>query len=369
MTDAPAAAASDAAPAGGGAEFVAVALLTLAAEAGLAAFALGHATIPGGAVTALAGHIAVSVLLAGWLRSRARRDLDLRMPGLLAVTTPVLGPAGATAVLFSALCHRVFHRYATGFQDWYLSLFPESETAPAQELFELIVSGREQANVAASESFTDVMTVGTPAQKQAVIALVSRHFRPAFTPALKLGLADADPSVRVQAATATARVEHEFNERWLALEEAVRESPDDPARCGTLSRHLDAYAFCGLLDTNREAELREKALAGYRQALDLAPDDGTLRHDLGRLLLRLGHVDEAERTLRPLIAEQVERGVLVWYAECLFRLGRFDDLRDLCRRHAAAMGGGSGVPDALGSVVDLWAGIDMAPGPAPGPAA
>lgn len=357
MTDAPEAAVSDRAPGGGGVEFLAVTLLTIASETGLVAMASGHVAVPGAAVAALAGHVVMSAFLAAWLLSRRRRDLDLRLPALLAISTPVLGPAGALAVLFSALCHTVFRRYNTGFHDWYLSLFPESETAPAQELFELIVSGREQAHVAASESFTDVMTVGTAVQKQAVIALVSRHFRPAFTPALKLGLADSDPSVRVQAATATARVEHDFNERWLTLEEAVRENPNDPARRGALARHLDEYAFCGLLDTNREAELREKALAGYRRALDLASGDDTLRHDLGRLLLRLGHVGEAERTLAPLIAERPGRGVLVWYAECLFRLGRFDELRSLCRGHASAMGGGARVPDALGSVVDLWAGI------------
>lgn len=349
---------SEAAPDGGGAELVAVAMLTLATEATLAAVPPVSEWTPVTVAAALAGHVVVSALLAIWLRSRWRRGLDLRLPGLLAVSTPVLGPAGAVAVLFSALFHAVFRRHATGFHDWYLSLFPESETAPAQELFELIVSGREQAHVAASESFTDVMTVGTPVQKQAVIALVSRHFRPAFTPALKLGLADSDPSVRVQAATATARVEHEFNERWLALDESVREDPEDPVRRTALARHLDAYAFCGLLDTNREAELREKALAGYHQALDRAPGDGTLRHDLGRLLLRLGHVEEAERIMAPLIADGAERGVLVWYAECLFRLGRFDDLRGLCRTHAAVMRGGAATPDALGSVVNLWAGGD-----------
>lgn len=153
-------------------------------------------------------------------------------------------------------------------------------------------------------------------------------------------------------------MEHEFNERWLALDEAVRENADDPVRRAALARHLDEYAFCGLLDTNREAELREKALASYRRALDLAPGDGMLRHDLGRLLLRLGHVGEAERILAPLIAGCPERGVLVWYAECLFRLGRFDDLRRLCWDHERVMGGGSGTPDALGSVVRLWAGHD-----------
>lgn len=358
MTGTPDVAPSDVAPEGGGLEFFAVALLTLASESGLAVVASGSVAGPATVLVALAGHLGVSALLVIWLLTRRKRDLDLRLPGLLTVSTPVLGPAGAAAVLFSSLCHVVFRRHATGFHDWYLSLFPENETVPAQELFELIVSGREQAHVAASESFTDVMTVGSPVQKQAVIALVSRHFRPAFTPALKLGLADSDPSVRVQAATATARVEHEFNERWLALDEAVRENSDDPVRRAALARHLDEYAFCGLLDTNREAELREKALAGYRRALDLAPGDGTLRHDLGRLLLRLGHVEEAERILAPLITVRPERGVLVWYAECLFKLGRFDALRGLCRDHAQVMGGGSAAPDALGSVVQLWAGDD-----------
>mgnify|MGYP000913826281 CR=1 FL=1 len=336
-----------------------VALLALAAEAGWLALALAREPL-----AALAGHLATVVALALWVHRRHRRDLDLRLPGLLLVATPALGPVAPLFTLFTLVLHAVFSRYAMGFQDWYLSLFPESEAQPAQELYELIVSGREQAHVTASESFTDVMTVGTPAQKQAVIALVARYFRPAFTPALKLGLGDADPSVRVQAATATARVEHEFNERWLRLDRAAESNPQDVRSRHELARHLDDYAFCGLLDANREQEIRGKALAGYRRSLELAPEDDGLRLDLGRLLLRLGMVAEAAAVLEPLVERTAERRLLVWYAESLFRLGRYADLRSLCRRRADLLGPDAGMSDTLLDVVGLWNGAEAACGDA-----
>jgi polysaccharide biosynthesis protein PelE len=280
--------------------------------------------------------------------------LDLRLAGLMLVTTPVLGPLGPLFTLLTTGLHALFRRFATGFQDWYLSLFPESEVEPAQELYELIVSGRETAHLAAGESFTDVMSVGTPQQKQAVIALVARHFRPAFTPALKAGLGDADPSVRVQAATATARVEHEFNGRWQSLDNAVRSNPDNVPTRAELARHLDDYAFCGLLDANREAEIRDKALDGYRRCLELAPDDDDIRHDLGRLLLRCGLAEEAAMRLEPLVDRAADRRILFWYAESLFRLGRYADLRALPQRRPDQLGKDVPLPDALRDVFALW---------------
>ncbi|HEY0835296.1 MAG TPA: hypothetical protein VGE72_15440 [Azospirillum sp.] len=354
---------ADAMPAGapraGTAEFALVGLAALTVEGVCTAALLDLAPVPGGALAAALGHFALAVLLWGWVWWRVRRDRDARLAGLLAVTTPFLGPLGPACTLATAVMHAVFSRYAMGFQEWYLSLFPESQVEPAQELYELIVSGREQASVAAAESFTDVMTVGLPPQKQAVIALVARHFRPAFTPALKLGLADADPSVRVQAATATARVEHEFNERWQRLDAAAQSNPDDAESRFALARHLDEYAFCGLLDANREQEVRERALEGYRGCLDLAPDDDDIRHDLGRLLLRLGLVAEAADALAPLAGRTADRRILFWYAESLFRLHRFDDLRALCRLRADHLGPGADLPDSLRDVLGLWSAEDQ----------
>lgn len=329
-------------------------VLTLAAES--AALVLAIRPLPYAVPAAAVGHLLVLAGLVLWIRSRVRRGLDLRLAGLLAVTTPFLGPMGPLCTLVTAALHALFRRYATGFQEWYLSLFPESEIEPAQELYELIVSGRETAHLAAGDSFTDIMSVGSPTQKQAVIALVARHFRPAFTPALKAGLADADPSVRVQAATATARVEHEFNERWLTLDAAVNSNPDDVPTRHALARHLDDYAFCGLLDTNREAEIRDKSLEGYRRALELTPDDDEIRHDLGRLLLRCGHAAEAAATLEPLVDRAGDRRILYWFAESLFRLGRYAELRALPGRRPDLLGRVEELPDALREVFALWSG-------------
>lgn len=333
------------------------ALLLVAPAAGLldaavAAFALSG--LPYALPIGAALHLALCGLVGLWVRGLARCGRDLRLAGLLLVTMVPLGPVGAVCTVAAAALLVLFGRYATGFQDWYLSLFPDSETGPARELYELIVTGRENAHLAASDSFTDVMWIGSPQQKQAVIALVARHFRPAFTPALKAGLADADPSVRVQAATATARVEHEFNERWLALDHAARDRAEDPDALAALARHLDDYAFCGLLDANREAEIREKALEGYRRSLELAPDDDCIRLDLGRLLLRCGLAAEAAARLEPLVDRTPDRRILYWYAESLFRLGRFAELRALPGRRPDLLGDEAVLPDTLRDVFALW---------------
>ena len=160
-----------------------------------------------------------------------------------------------------------------------------------------------------------------------------------------------------RAATAMARVENEFSERWLELEARIERNPFDVRVRTELARLLDAYAFCSLQDEENEAEMRDKALAHYRRAFADRPDDLDIRLDLARLLLRLDKVEEAANLLKPMVHDDAERRVLIWYAESLYRLFRYDELRALCERHAERMGGRSqGAGDTLAMVVDLWAG-------------
>ncbi|MBI1207868.1 MAG: hypothetical protein GC191_11335 [Azospirillum sp.] len=340
-------------------ELLAAATLAGAAEAWLALVLFGAVDPPleiEPAILAAAGHLGVAAGLGRWAWTCGARGRDQRLAGLLTLTIAAMGPVGAAATVMTAVLYGVFQNFSTSFREWYLSLFPESEVAPAQALYELIVSGREQSHLSAAESFTDIMAVGTTGQKQAVIALVARHFKPVFTPALKLALIDADPSVRVQAATAAARVEHAFVGQWLRLDgTACSHASSLPAQLA-LARHLDDYAFAGLLDAAREEEVRQQALASYRRCRALAPDDRQVRLSLGRLLLRLDQAAEAADCLEPLVGADGDRGVLLWYAECLFRLGRFKDLRRLCLDNAIGFDAQATLSPAVRDVIALWGG-------------
>jgi len=107
-----------------------------------------------------------------------------------------------------------------------------------------------------------------------------------------------------------------------------------------------------LLDPDREAECRRQALSHYLALAREAPRTPGLTIDLGRLLLRLNRFEDAAGPLR-VAAENDARG-LVWYAECLFRLGRYAELRSLCRAGNSLLSPAGVDPTLL--VFDLWSG-------------
>lgn len=319
----------------------------------------------GQAIAALALHGLISLLL--WLvAARAlRHGNGVRLRCLLAISVTAMGPLGAVGVMFGILTLEWTRREATPFADWYSSIFPVEERSLSQQLYEAIRGGKEDDALAtAVGSFVDVMHNGTSRQKQIVIALISRNYRPSFAPALLAALNDADPSVRVQAASATAFVEQSLSQRLVELSKTAEESPDDPDAQLALARHLDLYAISGLADDDRSADLRGQAAGRYRTALAARPEDAELRLEFGRLLVRLDQPEEAAEVFAAL--KEIPSGtdllyaeIAPWYAECLYRTGRLEELRGFSRQ-AQAYGEERGLPDR--PRVRFWAERPLAEG-------
>lgn len=337
------------------AELDAVALGVCAIEsAGLYAFAQGRlsglalALIHGGLITAM----------AIWITIRRRGQWGMRIPALLMLTVAVTGPFGAAGTLLTLLLHAIYRRRASTFESWYMALFPEDERNAAQDLYDLLATGREvSADHASVASFTDVLSFGSTEQKQAVIALLARHFRPAFAPALRQALADANPAIRVQAATAAAQIEADFHAASVQVEEAAAKHPRSFDAHWALARHLDDYAFSGLLEVQRASENRARALEVYRHCLEIEPDHGEARAAVARILMREGRIAECESWIEQAVADNAAPPkMLDWQLECLYRLGRYDELRRAAIRRADALATEVGAPQPVKEAADLWAG-------------
>jgi hypothetical protein len=158
--------------------------------------------------------------------------------------------------------------------------------------------------------------------------------------------------VRVQAATAIARLENQFLERALELEAAVRSRPDEAAAALALATHYDNQAFTGLLDSTREQECRIKAAEGYQRYLRQRPDDLTTQFRLARLQLRRGHAADATPRLRRLAATG-HGAARSWLMESLFAEGRYAELRAVAIDAVSAEEGN--LSPEIASTVDLWA--------------
>jgi tetratricopeptide (TPR) repeat protein len=275
---------------------------------------------------------------------------------LLVVSTAALGPLGATGAGLGAALRWVFARKATPFEQWYASLFPEMAVSPTRALHQRIaLRGAGPAARSTVAPFADVMALGTVQEKQSVVTMVADEFRPAFALALRSALNDAEPAIRVQAATASARIENRFLERSMALEERRAAAPDDADALLALARHHDEYADTGLLDTGRLQGERRRALEYYVRAEQLRPGDPQVAEAIGRLLLRLGQFEQAAAYLgREVERPEASAAAVACYLECLYQLRNLERLRDAARFHCDIVTK-SALPDEVREAVRLWA--------------
>lgn len=310
-----------------------------------------------------AGHALVTLLMIVWAKWIGRYVRRNQAAWYLAVATAGLGPLGPLTAIVTGGLLVAFHRDVFDFQAWYSSLFPEETRSRVNDLYEGLLR-RQRAkttgakNGGAVESFADILAHGDPGRKRVAIGLLTRHFRPGFAPALKLALTDTDPSVRTQAATAVATIEGRFLARAQKLQRKVTDRPKSFGRRERLARHYDDYAFTGLLDAERERDNRIRALETFQEALKLRPRDAALWMAIGRLLVRERRYDAASNWFA--VAE--ERGLLsadmvVWNLEALFKLGRYDKLREAIRRHRSLFETGDKVPPQIPAMIGLWTGV------------
>lgn len=304
---------------------------------------------------ALAGHVGFSALLAVFAVWRARRGRDTRLLSWLAWMTLTLGPAGPLATALLALMILLFTRSARPFDEWYESLFPDDNETRSELLYRRLLAGREDAIAEGSvSSLTDVLFTGTTRAKQAVVALLARRFRSEFAPALQMALADPEASIRVQAATAASAIEERYHARRLELEDTARAAPQDAEARLALAKHLDEYAYAGVLDDDRQQAVMHDALDAYRAANRLLGAREDVDLALGRLMLRLDMIEEAEMHLSALSIRYEDPRPLLWHAECLFRLRRFDDLRRIVDEPKLAQLALSEAYAGVNPVVNLW---------------
>lgn len=328
-----------------------VALVAFAVEYGLMRYYLTD----GLAWIALTAHVAVSLALAAWWYFSSAARADIRLPMLLTVSTAALGPVGAAGTLVTVILARCYGRKALPFEEWYQSLFPDTEQDENAETLNRIADAESQGSGTVS-AFSDVLAFASLHQKQSLIALIGSSFRPLFGPVLKKALLDNNNAIRVQAGAAMNKLENSILDRTLELTDRIRENPGDAKGQRLLARHYDDYLYSGLLDSKREDEIREQALAAYRYCVVRAPGDLESWLAVGRLLVRGKRYGEAEEWLeRAFEAGLSTSEASLWYMESLFHLGRFEKLRHLAHDRHNSFGSEGGLPANALETVRLWA--------------
>ncbi|MDT8445673.1 MAG: hypothetical protein RRB13_02095 [bacterium] len=271
-------------------------------------------------------HGAVVAVILGVFLWTQKHDYDPIFLLLLLIFTASMGPFGPMIILLSFI---VFWRYSKerrSFADWFASLFPEEDLDETEELFQRILSGRDDLSEKGGiMSFQDVFVVGTLAQKRLALTKIAKHFRKDFAPALRMALTDESNAIRVQAATVAARIEQSFVSDLMRLTQQHKKQPTDAEVLLQLARQTDNYSYSGILDGERLEDMIQLTITYYQGYLELRPEDYQTRFILGRILLHHNQAEEAQNAFWACINEggMDQPSVHVWYLQALFQLRDF----------------------------------------------
>lgn len=302
-------------------------------------------------------HAVISVALGVWVYSQYRMGLDIPFMVLLAVTSAFTGVFGAIGTLLSIIMYGLFRSQANSFSEWFELIFPPDLTSKPEETYNRIMVGIDENpkdyNVM---PFMDVMELGSEEQKRRALSKMTMKFHPRLAPAFHRALRDPSNTIRVQAATSVAKIEAQFMEKLENIEKARELEPTNMHVHFAMATFYDDYAYTGLLDRERELLNREKAIEAYKSYLQQDPSSTEAWAAIGRLLFRSKKWDEACEWFQ----NALERGwrmrtMILWYMECLYRLGDFDTLRKIAREHGHTLINNEDLPKEIRESVGLWA--------------
>jgi hypothetical protein len=301
-------------------------------------------------------HIISVSLLTGWMISLRNRGLDYGIVGLMTFSTLTLGFIGVLGASLT-MVYLLIHKEDKGFDNESFHVLPKGHQAiRSRDLYNNIVSGRESfATTTSVSSFIDIMSYGSHEQKQALIALLARHYKPQFAPALRCALVDSSSDIRVQAATAVAKIEQAYSAKWAILKARTDRKENRFESYYALACHLDDYAFLGLLDEERKSVIQDRALECYQQCQKLATSNTDLSIAMGRLLVRRDQISEAIKIFESINPASFSVAGVFWYGQCLFIQKRYSDLRQLLAEwESISQQDSSDLPEKLHGVFGLW---------------
>ncbi len=301
-------------------------------------------------------HLGISVFLGVFAYANYRKGLDVKHMSLLAIVASVTGIFGAVGSLVGYISTAIFTGRAHHFREWYDTIFPHDRVSESQIIYNSIMEGiDENPSHYSVMPFLEVMHLGSENQKRRALAKMTSRFSPRFASAFKVALADSNNTIRVQAATAIAKVEKEFAYKLERIELARLREPNNHLLTLALAKFYDDYAFIGVLDSELEKLNRERAIQSYKAYLQQDPNSAEAWIAIGRLLYRNKQWPEAAEWFRHALDRGLKvNSMLLWYFECLYRLGQYRDLRRAILEYGRSIVGQEDLASDARSAVSLW---------------
>lgn len=251
----------------------------------------------------------------GWLiRRRVGSGIDVRHIALTLILGALVGAVGMTIGGLVAASGLFLKKSRQMIDAWYQRQADSITRDDVTELADSIYNGREAPqSMRNADNFSFTIREGTFSQKQAIMEVVARSYRPELLPVLNLALSSPVPAIRAQAAAVKGKL-------YTSVMASLRTALDDleQARSNEVvaaaGRRLSQCILSGLLEPDQKlsaltASKKVHEIAGSLKYNDKARDlFHELRHlfahfdDASALLVRMeeygGHVDQHRRQLQ-----------------------------------------------------------------------
>jgi len=232
----------------------------------------GFVGLGGYAVIHLTGCLALIAWLI-WRRSAGEVVSHYTTFLQIVVWSAVAGPFGAFVAF--ALAFRVAGT-ATPFV-----IDPEAETSPGDgpelEQVDVHLALRDRRirleGAHRVSPMMDVLAEGSNSEKLAALGVIYRRYDARLGAVLKRALQDSDTSIRVLAATVTAKLNSTFSRKIGDCQAATSAAPDLAESWRNVAAARLAYAESGLLQASRARQEVEAALADFARAKAIDPLD------------------------------------------------------------------------------------------------
>jgi len=301
-------------------------------------------------------HLVISSVAALITYAQYKRGMDVQHLAILSIVSFTTGIFGSAGALFGYIAFVILSQKRQPFKEWYESIFPTDNPTEPQKIYDDILEGiDENPRHYGVMPFIDVMRLGSEDQKRRALAKMTSRFHPRLSPAFKVALKDPSNTIRVQAATAVAKIEKDFMYKLERIELARVKEPKNPYLTMALAKFFDDYAFTGILDPELEKNNRERAVSTYKSFLQQDPNSVEAWVAIGRLLYRNKQWEEAADWFR----HAIDRGwkvknMILWHFECLFRLGKFRELRRSIGEHGRGVIDQEELPRDIRDAVNFW---------------
>ncbi len=262
---------------------------------------------------------------------------DIRFPLLHVILLTLMGPIGAGMTLLVLVLYFLESTFRPDAGKALLEiLYPPFELSKTAFLYNRITYGMEDTQIKeGTTSYQDIMSFGTILQKRRALEKIGRYFLPEFVPVLEMALNDTNNSIRVYAGTILTRLEAQFYNQFLQLEELIKTQPDNSRYILAYANHCEKYFESKILAKDRAEKMRQLAIEAFLKCLTFAPKENfEILLSLARLYLSGGQYGKSEFYIQQLFQEhkKVPAEAYLILMKLNYEQKKYNMLRDFSKR-------------------------------------